>query len=94
MNDIDFQNGFICGMATRGLTKSIIQDPALAFLITRGVRDSVSLLGHLTVSDVVEAPVLEEWPQPFVLDTYDAEPVETVDLMQLSVTDAVTVLLY
>lgn len=25
MSDIDFQNGFICGMATRGLTKS---DPA------------------------------------------------------------------
>lgn len=22
MSDIDFQNGFICGMATRGLTKS------------------------------------------------------------------------
>ena len=26
MSDIDFQNGFICGMATKGLIKSVPQD--------------------------------------------------------------------
>jgi hypothetical protein len=94
MSDIDFQNGFLCGMATRGLTKSIIQDPTVAFMITRGVRDSVSLLGHLSVSDFVEAPVLEAWPPEYVPNTYEAQPVDTVDLLQLTVTDSVTVLLY
>ena len=94
MSDIDFQNGFLCGMATRGLTKSIIQDPSVAFLITRSVRETVSLLGHLTVSDAAEAPVLEAWPPEYVPDTYDAQPVDTVDLLQLMVTDSVTVQLY
>jgi len=94
MSDIDFQNGFIAGMATRGLTKSIIQDPALAFLITRGVRDTVSLLGTLTITEVVSEPELEEWPQAFVPYMYDAEPTETINLMQMTVTDTATVFLY
>lgn len=34
MSNIDFQNGFICGMATKGLTKSEVTRNVIAFTVS------------------------------------------------------------
>ena len=34
MSSIDFQNGFICGMATKGLTKNEVVRKTIAFTVS------------------------------------------------------------
>lgn len=94
MSDIDFQNGFICGMATRGLTVGLYS-VGDKYLIAKKVSDYVSLIEHMAISEDAVDTFLFDWPETFIPIGYDSEPFDTVDLLTvLTPTDTVTVLLY
>jgi hypothetical protein len=55
MSDIDFQNGFICGMATKGLIKTVSQGESFPMVVNIEPLslETSSIIANMTIGEVI-----------------------------------------